>query len=68
MLVDLVEVEIPRFVVADSVGKHMVDGHQDLVRDCDCGALVAAPSLNQEFFFSYIRNCYRVTFTSEIRL
>jgi hypothetical protein len=31
VFVELVEVEIPQIVVADSVGKHVIDGQQDLM-------------------------------------
>src|SRR6516225_12454987 len=42
--VELVEVKIAQFVVADLVGKHVIDGHQDLMGySYDC-PLVPAPS------------------------
>lgn len=44
MLVELVEAKIAQFVVADSVGKDVIDGRQDLMghgHDCP---LVPAPS------------------------
>ena len=44
MPVELIEVKIAQFVVADLVGKHVIDGHQDLMGDSyDC-PLVPAPS------------------------
>ena len=44
MLVEFIQVKIAQFVVADLMGKHVIDGHQDLMGDSyDC-ALVPAPS------------------------
>jgi len=44
VFVPLVQVSISQFVVANSVRKHVIDGHQDLMGDSyDC-PLVPAPS------------------------
>jgi hypothetical protein len=45
VFVELIQVEIPQFVVADSVGKHVVDGHQDLVSYRDSMPLAMAAAL-----------------------
>ena len=44
VFVELVEVEIPQFVVANSVGKDVVDGHQDFMGYCYSGTLVTPAS------------------------
>ena len=41
MLVEFVEIEIAQLVVADSIRKHVVDGHQDLVGHSHDGPLVS---------------------------
>ena len=40
MLVEFVEIEIAQVVVAGSIRKHVVDGHEDLVGHCHDGPLV----------------------------
>ena len=54
MFVEFVEVEIPQFVVTDPVGKHVVDGHQDLVGYRYCSALVASSSFESVKFASQV--------------
>jgi hypothetical protein len=44
VFVELVQVEVTQFVVADLVGKHAIDGHQDLMGHRYRSALVPAPS------------------------
>src|SRR5215469_112432 len=44
VFVELVEVEISEFVVADVVGKHVIDGHEDFMGHRHHGPLVPAPS------------------------
>src|ERR1700758_5408393 len=54
VFVEFVEVKIPQFVVADSVGKHVVDGHQDLVGYCHGSALVTPPGFEAVEFVSQV--------------
>src|SRR5215472_11122170 len=54
VFVELVEVEIPQFVVADSVGKDVVDGHQDFRGYCYSGTLVTAPGFKAVEFVSQV--------------
>ena len=54
MFVEFAEVKIPQFVVADSVGKHVVDGHQDLVGYCHGSALVTPPGFEAIEFVSQV--------------
>jgi hypothetical protein len=54
VFVELVEVEIPQIVVADSVGKHVIDGYQDLMGYCYGGTLVTPPSFESVKFVSQI--------------
>jgi len=44
VFVELVQVEISEFVVADLVGKHVIDGHEDFMGHRHHGPLVPAPS------------------------
>jgi hypothetical protein len=43
VLVELIQVKLPEFVVADLVGKHVIDGHQDFMGHGHCGPFVPAP-------------------------
>jgi hypothetical protein len=54
VLVELVEVEIPQIVVADSVGKHVIDGHQNHVGYRNYGAFVTSPSFESVEFVSQV--------------
>jgi len=54
VFVELVEVEIPQFVVADSVGKHVVDGQQDFMGYCCGGTLVTPPGFEAVEFVSQV--------------
>jgi hypothetical protein len=44
VFVPLIQVSISQFVVANSVRKHVIDGHHDFVGHRRCGPLVSAPS------------------------
>ena len=44
MLVEVVEIEVSEVAVADILGKHVVDGDQDLMGDRYRGALVLVPT------------------------
>src|ERR1700756_1545341 len=54
MFVELVQVEIAQFVVADPMGKHVIDGHQDLVGYGYCSALVTSSSFESVKFVSQV--------------
>src|SRR5258708_5976859 len=43
VLVELIQINIAEFVVANSVGKHVIDGKQDLMGHCYRRPLVPAP-------------------------
>ena len=45
VLVKLVKVEVPKVVVGDVLGKHVIDGYQDLMGNCHRGTLVATARL-----------------------
>jgi len=71
VFVELVEVEVPQFVVADSVGKHVVDGHQDLVGYRYGSALVTSSSFEAVEFVPQVRAfgfCRRVGGLNQCRL
>jgi hypothetical protein len=48
LFVEAVEVEVSQFVVADSMGKHAIDGDQDLVDHGHHGPLVSAQGFQAE--------------------
>jgi hypothetical protein len=79
--VEFVQVEISKLVVADSVGKHVIDGHQDLMGHRYRRPLVSTPSLEAVKFVSQVvplafaaalaastRAVFRYTFPLGIRL
>ena len=45
VLVEVVEVAVAKIVVGDVLGKHVIDGYQDLMRDCPRSALVTTAGL-----------------------
>jgi len=45
VLVEVVKVEVPKIVVGDVLGKHVIDGYQDLMRSCHRGTLVPTAGL-----------------------
>ena len=55
VFVPFVQVRIPQFVVANSVRKHVIDGHQDFVGHRHCGPLVSAPSFETLEFVPEVR-------------
>jgi len=55
MFVEFLEAEIAQFVIAASVGQHVVDGHQDLMGYRCGGALVTPPSFESVKFVSRVR-------------
>ncbi len=48
MLVEMVQVEVSEVVVGDSLGKHVIDRHQDFVGDRHGRPLVPAPRVCYE--------------------
>jgi hypothetical protein len=63
MFVEFVEVEIAQLVVADSMRKHVVDGHQDLVGHATMAlwfAKTSAEARNGQFWWKRCEYDYRL--------
>jgi len=48
VLVKVIKIKIPEFVVADVMGKHVIDGDQDFVDHCHRCSFVSTPSFETE--------------------
>src|ERR1700747_2189479 len=54
VFVELVQIEITQFVVADLVGKHVIDGHQDLMGHRYRRSLIPPSSFESVKFVSQV--------------
>jgi len=54
VFVKVIKIKIPEFVVADVVGKHVIDGDQDFVGHRHRCSLVSTPSFETEEFIPQV--------------